>query len=257
MAGPPNQCVLNAVCVCDKGSAPTTLVTGMAPTVSIERRVVATIADVQFAGTFGRCGILNSPCEYEPAAPWSVMVPNLLFGGLAPLVQGAMLPCSKGGIITIVAMGQSSLGTARPGDEPANDPTKDFVAQLGMGVAGAALDANGKLILNERRKLPDTDSNRAARGAMGAVGVGSRALGAAGVAVDVYQIATADDSEERERAAGGLAGGVIVGAAATLVPIPGATVVGAALGSAIGSAVAPTVVDGAGWLAGKVGDALP
>lgn len=114
MPGAPNQSVLCAVCTCDKGSAPSTLVTGTAPTVTIEGRMVATIADVQFAGKFGNCGILCAPCDYAPGGPWSVIVSTLFFGGQPPLVQGALLPCKEGGILTVVEVGQASLGSGRP-----------------------------------------------------------------------------------------------------------------------------------------------
>lgn len=112
MPGAPNQTVLNAVCVCDKGSSPTTLLTTIAPTIAVEKKQIATITDLTFAGTFGRCGILNAPCDYSPAGPWTAMVPTLTLSGQPTLVQGAVLSCTEGGIITIIDPAQGTVGIA-------------------------------------------------------------------------------------------------------------------------------------------------
>lgn len=111
----PDQVVSIALCKCDAGDAEPTLFATTSPRVVVDGKQVATIADLTFMGTFGACARRGDRhCAYAPAATWTTLPVNTLFGGLPPLVKGARLRCVVGGEITILDANQLTTETGLP-----------------------------------------------------------------------------------------------------------------------------------------------
>lgn len=136
-----NLVVGASVCQCDQGSSTNLLVAATLPTVVIEGQVIATVSDILFSGPFGSCDITHRGCSFSPSGSWSTVVGTVLLGGQPPLVKGALLPCSVGGVVEVLAVAQGSVelglttpacGVEKHGDDA--DKRKQLLVGLALGI---------------------------------------------------------------------------------------------------------------------------
>lgn len=107
--------VQTAILMCDKGSSQPPLMASCR-TAKFGGQWAANILD-NVPGTnipsFGRCGILNSPCSPDTPDPWTPVLQTVNLSAPAPMLsEGAILPCKHGGIIQIVYPGQTAISIA-------------------------------------------------------------------------------------------------------------------------------------------------
>jgi len=120
--------VLGAVCVCDKGLAPCSMI--VAPTNKVAGCTVpaATVMDMTASNlpTFGMCTTQSNPavaaatsaamgtptpapCVPVVAGPWSPGASKTKIGGMAALDDASTCKCAYGGTISVKSAGQGSI----------------------------------------------------------------------------------------------------------------------------------------------------
>ena len=114
-----NAAVMNALCQCTFGVAPSPLIVTSQATVMAQNFLMATIMDMpKLPMTFGMCsspanptvaaataaalGVLTPmPCIPACAAPWAPGSPTVIVGGKPALNNSSKCICSYGGVISI------------------------------------------------------------------------------------------------------------------------------------------------------------
>lgn len=123
----PSPAVSGAMMTCSFGMSPSTL-NVVRPTVTDEGRPAANVMDVApmvnippfgmctslanpavAAATAAALGVLTPmPCTPVPVGTWSPLAPTTLVDGAPALVQGAILPCAFGGVMTVTVPGTAT-----------------------------------------------------------------------------------------------------------------------------------------------------
>ena len=114
-----NPAVMNALCQCTFGVAPSPLTVTSQTTVMTQNFLMATIMDMpKLPMTFGMCSSLANPtvaaataaalgvltpmpCIPACAAPWAPGSPTVIVGGKPALNNSSKCICSYGGVISI------------------------------------------------------------------------------------------------------------------------------------------------------------
>lgn len=113
--------------MCDKGSAPSLLLAHATPSVRLRGLQIAVVSDVHVYAPFGVCAITTSTCAFSPSGAWPALAASVTFGGIPPLIQGATLPCAKGGVVVVIDVLQKTVDVGKVGTSP---ETVQALAQL-------------------------------------------------------------------------------------------------------------------------------
>lgn len=102
-----------SVMMCDKGTAPVPLVASGKAAVSLCGALAAVVSDALTGSNispFGACAILKSACVPLPNGKWvNPIVNSCIIGNEESLLEGATLPCTIGGIISVMSAAQATV----------------------------------------------------------------------------------------------------------------------------------------------------
>ncbi|MET3028553.1 DUF4280 domain-containing protein [Flavobacterium sp. UW10123] len=91
-----------ASCMCDQGSAPSTLDVSSQNTIVIQEKLMATEDDITFNNPFGNCKIKNNyPCIPDIKTKWDDLSSTVLGKNKKVLLENSELTCAVGGKIKI------------------------------------------------------------------------------------------------------------------------------------------------------------